>query len=108
MPGSVLPDDDGLDDDGSADMASEAQKQSMAAKVVGAGVALAAAWVVHRVIDLAWEKTKGHKPPAADSMSEDIRFGEAAAAAIITGAAIGLSRVIATRGAAKIAKRVGR
>lgn len=89
-------------------MTSDQQKQSMAAKVVGAGVALASAWLVHRVIDMVWEKAKGHKPPAADSMAEDIRFGEAAAAAVITGAALGLSRVLATRGAAKIAKRVGR
>ncbi|ADG73136.1 conserved hypothetical protein [Cellulomonas flavigena DSM 20109] len=88
-------------------MSSDAQKQSMAAKVVGAGVALAAAWVVQKLIDSAWEKTRGHKPPAADSTAEDIRFGEVAAAAAITGAAVALSRVLATRGAAKLAKRVG-
>lgn len=88
-------------------MTSQQQKQSMAAKVVGAGVALGAAWLVQKLIDTAWQKTRGHKPPAADSMADDIRFAEVAAAAVITGAAIGLSRVLATRGAAKIARRLG-
>lgn len=88
-------------------MTSQQQKQSMAAKVVGAGVALGAAWIVQKLIDTAWQKTRGHKPPAADSMADDVRFAEVAAAAVITGAAIGLSRVLATRGAAKIARRLG-
>ncbi|MBO3089685.1 DUF4235 domain-containing protein [Cellulomonas dongxiuzhuiae] len=87
-------------------MTSDEKKQSMSAKIVGAVVALAATWVVHRVIDSVWEKTRGHKPPAADSSEDDINFGEVAAAAAVTGAAIGLSRVLATRGAAKIAARI--
>lgn len=89
-------------------MTSDEQKQSMAAKIVGAGVALAAAWAVQKIIDGAWQKTRGHKPPAADSTAEDIKFSEVAAAAAISGAAIALSRVIATRGAAKLAGRVSR
>lgn len=84
------------------------EKQSMTAKIVGAGVALAAAWLVQKLIDQAWQRTRGHKPPPADSTAEDIRFGEVAAAAAITGAAVALSRVLATRGAAKIAGRVAR
>jgi len=84
------------------------QKQSMVAKIVGAGVALAAAWAVQKAIELAWKKTKGHKPPPADSTADDIRFGEVAAAAAITGAAVALSRVLATRGTAKLAGRVNR
>ncbi|UZN03596.1 DUF4235 domain-containing protein [Cellulomonas sp. S1-8] len=84
------------------------KKQSIAAKAVGMGVALAAAWAVQKIIDSVWEKTRGHKPPAPDSTSEDIKFGEVAAAAAITGAAVALSRVAATRGAAKFAGRVSR
>ncbi|GIG41449.1 DUF4235 domain-containing protein [Cellulomonas phragmiteti] len=89
-------------------MSDDDQKQSMTAKLVGAGVALAAAWAVQKIIDTAWEKTKGHKPPAADSTADDIRFSEVAAAAAITGAAVALARVLATRGAARFAGRVSR
>lgn len=89
-------------------MSDDEQKQSMVAKIVGAGVALGAAWVVQKVIDTAWEKSRGHKPPSADSTAEDIKFTEVALAAVITGAAVALSRVIATRGTAKFAGRVNR
>ena len=89
-------------------MSDENNKQSMVAKIVGAGVALAAVWAVNKVIDKVWEKTRGHKPPAADSTAEDVKFSEVAAAAAITGAAVSLSRVLATRGAAKIAGRAAR
>ena len=89
-------------------MSDDEQKQSMIAKIVGAGVALAAAWVVQKVIDQAWEKAKGHKPPQADSTAEDVKFSEVALAAVITGAAVALSRVLATRGTAKFAGRISR
>jgi len=89
-------------------MSDDEQKQSMVAKIVGAGVALVAVWAVHKIIDVAWEKTKGHKPPAADSTAEDVKFSEVAAAAVITGAAVSLSRVLATRATAKLAGRAAR
>ncbi len=89
-------------------MSDDEQKQSMLAKIVGAGVALAAAWAVQKIIDTAWQKTRGHKPPAADSTADDIKFSEVAAAAAITGAAVAVSRVLATRGTAKFAGRVNR
>ncbi len=83
------------------------QKQSMTAKLVGAGVTLLAAWLVQKVIDQAWEKTRGHKPPSPDSTQDDIKFSEVAAAAVISGAAVALSRVIATRGTARLVARKG-
>lgn len=79
--------------------------QSMVAKMVGLGVTLAAAWVVQKAIDTAWEKSRGHKPPAADSMDDDIKFSEVAAAAVISGALVALSRVVATRGTARLVGR---
>ncbi|QGQ20566.1 DUF4235 domain-containing protein [Cellulomonas sp. JZ18] len=79
--------------------------KSMVAKIVGMGVTLGAVWVANKVVDTAWEKTKGHKPPAADSTDEDIKFSEVALAAVITGAVVALSRVLATRGAAKLIAR---
>ncbi|NYD86321.1 DUF4235 domain-containing protein [Cellulomonas oligotrophica] len=82
--------------------------QSMVAKMVGLGVTLAAAWVVQKAIDTAWEKSRGHKPPAADSMDDDIKFSEVAAAAVISGALVALSRVVATRGTARLVGRATR
>lgn len=76
--------------------------KSMVAKLIGMGVTLGAAWVAHKVVDTAWEKARGHKPPAPDSTDEDVNFSEVAAAAVITGAIVALSRVLATRGAAKL------
>jgi len=76
-------------------------KQMMIARAVGMGTALAASFLVQQLINGVWRATAGHKPPKADDDS-DARFGEVAAAAIITGALIGLARVLATRGAAKI------
>ena len=83
------------------------QKQSMTAKLVGAGATLLAAWLVQKIIDQAWERTRGHKPPSADSTQDDIKFSEVAAAAVISGAAVALSRVLATRGTARLVARKG-
>ena len=89
-------------------MSDDGQKQSMTAKIVGAGVTLIAAWAVQKIIDAVWTKAKGHKPPSPDSTEPDIKFSEVATAAAISGAAISLSRVLATRGAAKLAGRAAR
>lgn len=78
----------------------EAEKQSLISKVVGVGVALAAAWVAQQLINQTWQRALGHRPPKPEDPG-DARFGEVAAAAAITGAVIALSRVLATRGTAK-------
>jgi H+/gluconate symporter-like permease len=79
-------------------------KQSLAAKVMGVVTALAAAWLAQRIIDLVWTRTLGHKPPKPEDET-DARLAEVAAAATITGAAVALSRVLATRGTAKFLTR---
>lgn len=76
------------------------QKQSMIAKAVGLGVALAAAWVAQQVVSGAWRVALGHKPPKPEDEG-DARFAEIAVAAALTGAVVALSRVLATRGTAK-------
>ena len=80
------------------------QKQSLAAKLAGVVTALAAAWLAQRIIDLVWTRALGHKPPRPEDES-DARFAEIAAAAAVTGAGIALSRVLATRGTAKLLTR---
>ena len=75
-------------------------KENMTAKAVGLGVALIAAWVAQQLITGVWKITLGHKPPKAQDEG-DARFGEVAIAAVVTGALVGLSRVLATRGTAR-------
>ncbi|QCB95477.1 DUF4235 domain-containing protein [Cellulomonas shaoxiangyii] len=77
----------------------------MVAKVVGMGVTLGAAWLAHKLVDTAWEKARGHKPPSPDSTDEDVNFSEVVAAAVISSALVALSRVLATRGTAKLVAR---
>ena len=79
------------------------EKQSMIAKVIGIGAALVAAWVAQQAINGAWRMTLGHKPPKPEDEG-DVRFAEIALAAAVTGAVVALSRVFATRGAAKLIK----
>ncbi len=81
----------------------EAQKETMVAKAAGLAIALGAAWLANQVIDRGWNAVLGHKPPKAENPG-DARFGEILAAATITGAIVSLSRVLATRGAAKLIK----
>ena len=76
------------------------QKQSMIAKLVGLGVALAAAWAAQQVISGVWRVALGHKPPKPEDEG-DARFAEIAVVAAVTGAFVALSRVLATRGTAK-------
>ena len=80
------------------------KKQSLAAKAVGLLATMAAAWLAQKLIEQVWTRTLGHKPPKPEDES-DARLAELAAAATITGAAIALSRVLATRGAAKVMTR---
>ena len=80
------------------------KKESLAAKLTGVVAALAAAWLAQRIIDTVWTRAVGHKPPKPEDES-DARFVEIAAAATLTGAAVALSRVLATRGAAKVLTR---
>ena len=75
-------------------------KETMVAKAIGLGVALGAAWVAQQIVNGVWRAALGHKPPKAEDEG-DHRFSEVILAATITGAVVALSRVLATRGAAK-------
>ncbi len=80
---------------------------STLAKITGAVAALAAAWVAQKAITAAWKATAGHEPPKPED-DTDSGLGEIAAAAVLTGALVALSRVLATRSTAKFAARVNR
>jgi hypothetical protein len=78
------------------------QTQSIVAKVIGTGAALAAAFVVNQVLNQAWKAKTGHKPPKADDPG-DAGLSEIVVAAALTGALVSMARVLATRGTAKFA-----
>ena len=78
------------------------QKQTLIAKLAGIGAALLAAWAAQQLINALWTRGLGHRPPKPED--EDVRFAEIAIAAAVTGAAIALARVLATRGAAKLVR----
>lgn len=78
-------------------------KEDLTAKVLGVVVALVAAWAAQQLINQFWTRAFGHEPPKPEDEG-DSRFGEVAAAATVTGAVVALSRVLATRGAARFIK----
>ena len=80
------------------------QSQSIVAKLVGAGTAIAAAFVVNQVLAQAWKAKTGHKPPKAEDEG-DASLVEVAVAAALTGALVSIARVLATRGTARIAAK---
>ncbi len=83
------------------DKSNDDEKETMIAKVIGLGAALVAAWAAQQVINAAWRAAVGHKPPKPEDESDDIRFGEIATAAAISGALVAVARIAATRGAAR-------
>ena len=78
----------------------EDQKTSLIAKAAGLGVAVIAAWVAQKIVSASWKGAVGHEPPKPEDEG-DVRLAEVLLAAAITGAVVALSRVLATRGAAK-------
>ena len=78
-------------------------KETMVAKAIGLAVALGAAWAAQQLVSGLWRVTLGHRPPKAEDEG-DHRMSEVLLAATITGAVVALSRVLATRGAAKFIK----
>ncbi|OJV58914.1 MAG: hypothetical protein BGO38_16410 [Cellulomonas sp. 73-145] len=84
----------------------EKQSQSMLAKLVGAGVAVGAAWLAQKLLDRAWVAAAGHEPPAPESQDDDISLREVLLAAAITGAVVALARALASRGTARLTAKV--
>ncbi|GAA3809289.1 DUF4235 domain-containing protein [Cellulomonas soli] len=81
--------------------------QSVLTLLIDTAATIAAAWAVQEAVDQAWKAARGHKPPRADDPN-DGGLKEALAAAAITGALVAASRVLATRGAVRVAGRVER
>lgn len=68
-------------------------------KVIGSGSAVLAAAAAERVLHLGWQAATGRKPPTVPEDPET-QWREAVAWAVLSGAVIGVARLLATRRAA--------
>ncbi|HEY6798450.1 MAG TPA: DUF4235 domain-containing protein [Kineosporiaceae bacterium] len=68
-------------------------------RVLGTGSAVLAASFAERAVRTAWRTATGNEPPALPE-NPDTRWGEAVTWALLSGAVIGLARLVATRRAA--------
>lgn len=71
----------------------------MAWKLLAAGAAAVATAVADRAIRSAWKATTGDEPPA-NPTNPDVEWREAIGWAVLSGAAIGIARLLAQRRAA--------
>ena len=73
-------------------------------KLLGPGSAIVAAAAAKKVMSAGWTKATGKEPPA-NPESPDVDIWEAVAWAVVSGALIGLARMMATRQSAKFYAR---
>lgn len=73
-------------------------------KLVGITSGLVAARTTKKVLDKTWTKTKGSEPPR-NPAAPGTSWGEALSWAVATGAALGVARLVAVRGAAQAWKK---
>jgi hypothetical protein len=81
-------------------MADEAEKPDMMWRVVGGLVAMGTGLAARKLIDLGWRKATGRMPPA-NPESLDIKLSEAIGYAVLMGVGMEVTRIIATRAAAR-------
>ncbi len=70
-------------------------------KVVGVTTGLAAAKATRKAMDVGWSKTRGGEPPR-NPASRETDWTEAVAWAVASGVALGLAKLLAARGSAKL------
>ncbi len=72
---------------------------AMGSKLVGIGTGLAVRKLSEKGLNKVWRKTR-HTAPPADPASPGTPWAEALSYAVASGVAIGVARLVATRGAA--------
>ena len=65
-------------------------------KAINAMAGAAAAWIARKAIVFAWTKVTGKEPPEA-AEDRKVAIGEAVAWAVVTGAGVGVAKVLAVR-----------
>ncbi len=73
---------------------------SLVWRVLGTGAAVLAASAAERGITTAWRAATGEEPPTQPE-NPDTHWSEAVTWALLSGAAVGLARLVATRRAAE-------
>jgi hypothetical protein len=76
------------------------RKVDLGTKVVSAAAAMAAAFVVRKVLTFAWTKATGKEPPA-NPEDPQVALSEALTWSVLTGVSVGAARLLATRAAAR-------
>ncbi len=72
---------------------------ALAWKVLGTGAAIGAAAVARKLVTSGWTATTGKEPPA-NPEDPEVSWPEAVGWAVVSGALIGVARLLATRKAA--------
>ena len=70
-------------------------------KVVGVTTGLAAAKATRKAMDVGWSRTRGGEPPR-NPASRETDWSDAIAWAVASGVALGLARLLAARGTARL------
>jgi hypothetical protein len=76
------------------------RKTDLSTKVVSAVAAMAAAFVVRKVVTFAWTKATGKEPPIHPE-DPQVALSEALGWSVLTGVSVGAARLLATRAAAR-------
>jgi hypothetical protein len=87
---------DQLDAEVRAQMSQTAERTAW--KVLGTGLAILTGIVVRKVLVAVWRRATRHEPPT-NPAAGDTGWGEAVVWALASGAAIGVGRLVGTRGA---------
>jgi hypothetical protein len=77
---------------------------TLAWRIIGTGAAIVAATLAERGIKTGWKLATGNEPPTIPE-DPDTNWGEAVSWALLSGAVIGLARLVATRRAAEYYRR---
>lgn len=72
---------------------------AVAAKLVGIGTGIVVRKISEKALDKVWRKTR-HTPPPTDAAAPSTPWLEALSWAAASGVAVGVSRLIATKGSA--------
>jgi hypothetical protein len=81
-------------------VADDSKRADLATRVIGGLAAMAAAFVMRKLITAVWTRTTGKEPPTHPE-DPQVALGEALGWAILTGVGVEAARLLATRAAAK-------
>ena len=81
-------------------VADDSKKADLTTRLVGGVAAMAAAFVMRKVITMAWTRVTGKEPPTHPE-DPHVALTEALGWAVLTGVGVEAARLLATRAAAK-------